>query len=498
MHPGAEQPGTDMQLVARTEIESWPMPQSLAGALAEVCPFDPDWLPEPVRPWALDVAERLQVPLDYPAAALIVMLAGAIGRRALLRPLRYDPWVVTPNLWGAIIGRSGVMKSPVLRAVLHPLRRRQAMAMAVYESERDAYQQELELFRVQKRSRHSATAAVHDHPDCGAWKVETLVPPRCTRYLVHDATIEKLHLILKENPQGVLFVRDELSGWMTQLERGGRERAFFLETWDGDGDFTFDRVGRGTVHASHLCLSVLGGLQPARLEGYLRDAVTGGVGDDGFMQRFQLLVWPDVEPGWEDIDRLADSRAERRVEEMVERLLRLSPEDPLRAHFSGEAQELFGAWRKGLERKIRDGDLPVALESHLAKSRNLLPKLGLIFHLTHEGVQEEIPLRETQRAAHLCEYLESHARRAYGSVTSRPLKLAARLGEQLRRGKLGNRFRLADVYLQGWAGLDTRERAAEAMRVLVDAGWTRPMRPGAAGAGGHDEEYTVNPALLSD
>jgi hypothetical protein len=85
------------------------------------------------------VAERLQVPADYPAATLLVMLAGALGRRALIRPQRYDHWVVVPNLWGAIIGRSGVMKSAVLRAVLGPLRRRQALAMAIYESERDAY-----------------------------------------------------------------------------------------------------------------------------------------------------------------------------------------------------------------------------------------------------------------------------------------------------------------------------------------------------------------------
>jgi hypothetical protein len=55
------------------------------------------------------------------------MLAGAIGRRAWIRPLRHDPWVVNPNLWGAIIGRSGVMKSPVLRAALRPLRRRQVV-----------------------------------------------------------------------------------------------------------------------------------------------------------------------------------------------------------------------------------------------------------------------------------------------------------------------------------------------------------------------------------
>jgi Protein of unknown function (DUF3987) len=125
------------QHVSRT-AEPWPAPRPLAGALAEVCPFDPKLVPEALRTWVLDVAERLQVPADYPAATLLVMLAGALGRRALIRPQRYDNWLVIPNLWGAMIGRSGVMKSAVLRAVLGPLRHRQALAMAIYESERDA------------------------------------------------------------------------------------------------------------------------------------------------------------------------------------------------------------------------------------------------------------------------------------------------------------------------------------------------------------------------
>ena len=95
-----------------------------------------------------------------------------------------------------------------------------------------------------------------DHAECVTWDAETLTPPVCTRYLVNEATIEKVHVILKENPQGVLYLRDELSGWMVQLEQRGRERdrAFLLETWDGNGDSTFDRLGRGTVYASHMCL----------------------------------------------------------------------------------------------------------------------------------------------------------------------------------------------------------------------------------------------------
>src|SRR5713226_8187166 len=153
----------------RGEAEPWPAPLPLSAALAEVCPFDPGLLPETLRPWVLDLAERLQVPADYPAAALIVMLAGALGRRAFIRPQRHDNWSVIPNLWGAIIGRSGVMKSPVLHAGMGPLRRRQALAMAVYESERDAYQNHVQQYPARKRSRRPTTAtAAHDYAECAA------------------------------------------------------------------------------------------------------------------------------------------------------------------------------------------------------------------------------------------------------------------------------------------------------------------------------------------
>src|SRR5712692_3314697 len=166
---------------ARGEAEPWPAPRPLSAALAAVCPFDPELLPETLRPWVLDLAERLQVPADYPAAALIVMLAGALGRRASIRPQRHDNWVVVPNLWGAIIGRSGVMKSPVLHVVLGPLRRRQSLASTVYESERDAYQHRLET-QVKHRRRASSTTATatHNYEECAAWDAETPTPPVCT------------------------------------------------------------------------------------------------------------------------------------------------------------------------------------------------------------------------------------------------------------------------------------------------------------------------------
>ena len=70
------------------------------------------------------------------------------------------------------------------------------------------------------------------------------------------------------------------------------------------------------------------------------------------------------------------------------------------------------------------------------------------------------------------------------------MRLAATLGQKLRRGKLANAFHVGDVYLQGWPGLETAERARTALRVLVDAGWVRASRRG----GG---QYLINPTIFA-
>ena len=49
-----------------------------------------------------DISERMQVPLDYPAAFAVLALAGVVGRRAVIQPKARDSsWRIAPNLWGA-------------------------------------------------------------------------------------------------------------------------------------------------------------------------------------------------------------------------------------------------------------------------------------------------------------------------------------------------------------------------------------------------------------
>jgi putative DNA primase/helicase len=83
----------------------WPGPLPLPNELPPVEPFPPEILPPALAPWLIDVAERMQCPLDIPAAAALVCLGSVIGRRCGIRPRRRDSWLVVPNLWGAVVGR---------------------------------------------------------------------------------------------------------------------------------------------------------------------------------------------------------------------------------------------------------------------------------------------------------------------------------------------------------------------------------------------------------
>ena len=100
-------------------------PEPLDDALPDVAQFDLELMPESFRPLVKDVAERMQVPMDFPAVAAIATLAGVTNRRALIQPKRNDDsWIVVPNLWGGInsAARDG-LSLPVIASVTQPARR---------------------------------------------------------------------------------------------------------------------------------------------------------------------------------------------------------------------------------------------------------------------------------------------------------------------------------------------------------------------------------------
>jgi len=67
-------------------IDPWPAPEVIDDGLSAVEAFNLRFLPESFRSWVADIAERMQVPLDFPAVIAVLCLAGAVNRRARIIP----------------------------------------------------------------------------------------------------------------------------------------------------------------------------------------------------------------------------------------------------------------------------------------------------------------------------------------------------------------------------------------------------------------------------
>lgn len=500
------------------EILPWQEPQELPGGLLSVPPLVAPMIPEPFQPWLSDIAERMQCPLEFPTVGALVALAGVVSRRVGIRPKQHDDWLVIPNLWGAVIGRPGILKSPALTEAMKPLNRLEAEARKLHESALQQWETRKLVVKA-RRDETEKQIRIAIRNSKGDDEIANITLPKLSeeepvpvRYVVNDSTVEKLGELLNQNPYGLLLFRDELTGWLRTLDREGHQndRAFYNEAWNGNGAYTYDRIERGTLHIKACCVSILGGIQPGPLAEYLRIAVRGGAGDDGLMQRFQLAVYPDDSGSWRNVDRWPNTTAKNRAFSLFDKLASLDPlaigakvasddEIPF-FRFTLDAQELFTAWRTDLEGKLRSRDEHPVLEAHLSKYRSLMPSLALLFHLLEvmDGKAEGLVSKQAATlAAVWCDFLEVHARRIYQGVTQHALFAARQLANRVKAGKLPNPFTPREVQQKGWAGLSTPEDIEQAAQVLEDAYWLRSERILASQKGGRPRfHYHINPNVL--
>lgn len=498
------------------DANAWDTPQPLPDALPPVAPFEPELLPDALRGWIVDIAERMQCPPDFPAVGAIVALSSLIGARAVVAAKQHDDWRVVPNLWGVVVGRPGVMKSPALGEVMKPLHRLEAGEREQHHAAHEAWELDCKVAELAGKANEKQAAAVaaKDPAKARALLAPTDLPPEPTmrRYVVNDSTVEALADVLTVNPWGVLVYRDELHGLLCSMDRQGQEgaRGFYLTGYDGNQGHAVDRIGRGNSYVPRVCMAMLGGIQPGKVQAYVREAVNGGAGDDGLLQRFGLAVWPDVAQEFRIVDRWPDTPAKQVAWAMFERLNQLLPatdDDPVEWRFSTEAQALFYEWWQPFETGIRGDELHPALVSHLAKWRKLIPALALIFALVDTpdtgGVIHE---RELLRALAWGEYLRTHAERLYSAAVVPETSGAAALLNKIEGAKMADTdgvllesFTPRMVATKHWAGLGTPEAVRKAADLLADYGWLRrEVVPSgdAMGRGRPSERYAIHPELL--
>jgi hypothetical protein len=482
--------------------------QPLPSELLDVPAFDPFLLPEAFRPWVEDIANRIQCPMDFPAVAAMVAYSSLVGRRVGVRPKQRDDWLVVPNLWGGPVGRPGVMKTPGIQEPMSFLRRIEASASENHERASKDYEAQLIVAKAhEKQVQASVQKALKNGGDALEIAREAVAnakePPVRRRYVTNDATVEKLGELLRDNPTGILIFRDELTGLLKNLDKDGQEgsRAFYLESWNGTGAFTFDRIGRGTVEIPAACCSILGGIQPGPLSGYLNAAIRAGSGDDGLIQRFQLLVYPDVGRTWKNVDQLPESNAKQRAWNVFGAASRLDArscgatveaDDQIPfLRFAPEAQDCFSEWRASLETAVRSGNEHPAIEAHLSKYRSLIPSLALLLHLA-DGRSGAITEQAVCQAIRWSRYLEPHARRVYGLALGSSLECRA-IANHILKGDLEDGFSARDVYRKSWSHVSDQQSAERGLDQLIQLGWLAEEVNQTRGRAGI--VYRINPEI---
>ena len=495
----------------------WQTPQALKNDLLPVLPLTPDMMPEPLRDWLTDIAYRMKCPLDFVASSAVVMLSALIGTRLTIKPKTRDDWAVVPNLWGSNIGGPSTKKTPAATEVFKPLNRLILAARAVfgdalaeYESALVEYEAQKKVHAEQAKERHRGKAV--DKP---VGYPEAPKKPKERRFMTNDATVEKLGELLNENPTGVLQYRDELIGLLAGWERAGREsdRAFYLEAWNGYGSKVDDRIGRGSTFVEYMCVSLFGGIQPAKLLPYLQAAT--GYENDGFVQRLQVAVYPDATP-WEWCDDYPDKAARDRAFSLIQAvadsdfsLIGYDANEFDRypyTRFDADAQDIFMQWYTNLNTQVLPNESGL-LEEHFAKYGSLMPSLALIFHAVNI-IDNPPPKPETsskflvsvdaaQMAVRWCNYLMSHARRIYGLLNTAPLEAAKELLRHLKAGDLKDGFKVRDVVQKGWSQLKTTEQATAAISELVACHYLHEVEPPDVTTGRPPAPYyLIHPNLL--
>lgn len=385
-----------------------------------------DMLPSQISNWVADVCERIESPLEVGVVNALSLLGNLIGNRVAIKPKKNDyNYLEYPNIWGMVIGSPSMKKTPVFAEISKSVNRIQATESKQYSEVMNQYNEDMNIYNIRKKEFDKEIKNSKDG-DVIKFTMELPTRPKRVLHFTQDATIEAIAKVIDENPKGLLILRDELSGFLKNLDSKGKEeyRSFYLEGWSS-GSKSIERAGGSPLYFPKLTLGVLGNIQPSLIKQYVYEAVKGHKAD-GLLQRFQLLVFAEsIEV--KGIDRTPNKMARDSFDEIIKYILELEEfegvdEDEYNKQayysYSNEAQQEYNKWYVANDKEAKESDNE-ALESHLAKFPKLTNSLALIFHICElskgydrEG-QYDISLENFNKALQLTNVLKAHAIRLY-------------------------------------------------------------------------------------
>ena len=418
----------------------------------------------------------------------LVAAAACIHDGIRLQPKRHDQtWTESARLWVAFVGDPSTKKSPgISKAVRHVKRIDHGMAGENAKAQADHKRQIGDWKEAKKADRNLPAAEPK--------------PPAIQRLLVEDITVEALTEVLKDNPRGMLTLKDELTGWFASMDayKGGKggasmDRAHWLEAYNG-GRRTIDRVTRGAIVVPNWSTCIIGGIQPDMIR-----RVVNSMGNDGLLQRFMVFC---AKPAKADADRMPDMMAMGEFRDLFDHLIAVNPHDKevvILSEAAHQSRERVAGYAKRLISAVDHAHI----QAWLGKWDGLYARLLLAYHALECVAKRVHPVNEMvcgevaeQVERLMCAVLLPHAIHFYTEVVDanerqQSVRQLARM--ILARGI--TRLTTRDMARQ-WKASQRMERWE--LRSIIDSlatmGWLEPDNE-AIDSDGKPRAWHINPAV---
>ena len=522
--------------ILKKGVLPWGMPKVLPHARQPLPLLGEEMILESIREWLLDQCERKGLTLEFGFVSFLCLASTLIGRKVGIHPKRLDDWLVICNLWGVLVGLPSSMKSPALKLASERLARLQKEATKAFQDALSVLNTKRKKLEFDIGMLEEDAKKAYRKPDTGDYnaildqkllKEAELESLKITqkRYWTNSASMAKLLDLFIENPSGMMWWRDELSGLLKDLERPGNEsdRQLLLEMWDGNNPYMADRKVATSSAVDGMCLTLLGAIQPSAFEKYVNEAIRGD-GGDGLLSRFQLAVFPDRPKPYKRVDRKPNQEADDQVFEIIKKLDALTPwnldssdsgavGNPVGdltwiikgVRFSDEAQTLADAWTDAINIEYREVEkVCEAFGSHLGKYRSFMPSLALIYHMIFWASGEEqnfdrVSLKATQLAAASVDLFKEHARKIYAPALRSEILSAHNIMAKIKRRMVVDGTSVSELSQRHLKGMANADAAWKGVEYLESLGWVQieTVRP-KGGVGASSSVIRLNPYLFDD